>query len=444
MADQANAEAAPTGSTAMHFEESALLTRLRRVNFAFLLALPLAISVSRGIAEALIAIIGLSFLFACARSRYWGWTRETPIIAALALWAVANIVVSPFAMDVADSFGRSLPWIRFVLFYAAVTSWLVTSERDLRLVGWWMAAVLLAYVLDTLVQHFTGVSLSGQESAGQRLTGILDRPNMGIFLAKLGFPTFAVLAWFCERGAGRWVIAATVGVCTLVLVTILLTGERTATLLSLLGLVVVLAWIFVSVPRLRITATLLFLGLAGTVSLVVALVEHLQKRVLALLEVLSNFGESPYGQLFTVAYRAFVDNPLTGVGLRSYRLACPKYESLGYITKCMQHPHNIYLEWLSEGGLIAFAIFVVFVVSLFVALLRLVRRGPVTPVSAGFLAGALLLTFFPLTASQSFLSNWPAISLWFSLALTLAAARVMALGYGSGKPASSNSIGPLS
>jgi O-antigen ligase len=350
----------------------------------------------------------------------------------------------PFRHDVLDSYGRSLPWIRFVLFYAAVTSWLVTGERDLRLVGWWMAAVLVAYVLDTLVQYFAGISLSGQERWGQRLTGVLDRPNMGIFLAKLGFPTFAVLAWFCARGADRRVIAAAVGVCTLVLVTILLSGERTATLLTLLGLVVVLAWVFVSVPHLRVKTTLLFLGLAGTVTMVVALVEHLRERVLALVDVLSSFGESPYGQLFTVAYRAFVDNPLTGVGLKSYRLACPKYESLGYITECMQHPHNIYLEWLSEGGLITFAVFVMFVVSLFVALLRLIRQGPVNPVSAGFLAGALLVTFFPFTASQSFLSNWPAILLWFSVALTMAAARVMAHGHGFGQLPLSDPIGPSS
>ena len=428
MADRAQAADLPAGPDAAHFGDDAFLTRLRQFNLALFLALPLAILVMRAAADAIVVIIALSFLVACARSRYWAWMREPPVAIAFVLWAVANVIVSPFAMDVGDSFGRSLPWIRFVLFYAAVTMWLVTGERELRLVGWWMAAVIALFATDALAQHLTGVSLSGNEIAGRRLTGILDRPNLGILLAKFGFPTLALLAWFCARGARRVVVAASVAVGLLIFVTIFLTGERAATLLSLIGLSIALAWVFAMVPRLRLAATTVFFGLAGVLAAVIALEERLQVRALRLADELSNFGGSSYGELFTVAFRAFADHPLTGVGLRSFRLACPEYASLGYIRRCLAHPHNIYLEWLSEGGAIAFAVFVAFVVALFVALWRLIRRDGVDAVSGGLLAGALLVSFFPFTASQSFLSNWPAVLLWFSVALAMASAGVMARG----------------
>src|SRR3546814_6987242 len=46
-------------------------------------------------------------------------------------------------------------------------------------------------MLDGYVQLLTGTSLSGNIATGERLTGPLDRPNIGMFTARMGFPLLA-------------------------------------------------------------------------------------------------------------------------------------------------------------------------------------------------------------------------------------------------------------
>ena len=394
---------------------------------ALFLAFPLGMLFARGVAEVIVAVIGLSFLFVCARSGHWAWLRETPIVLALTLWVFLNLVVSPFAVDPMESFSRSLPWIRFVMFYAAVTVWLLADARDLRLVAWWMAGVVALVSVDVLVQGLSGVALTGNPMLGDRLTGRLtgplDRHNVGMLLAKFGFPTLGLLAWLCRRASTRWAIPAAAGLCALMLVAILLTGERGATALTLLGLLLTILFLFVAHPRWRLAAAGLSAALVGTVVAVAIVEDRIRGRMAALVEVLSDFGATSYGDMFALSLRIFLDHPLSGVGLKNFRLVCPLYRDAGVLSNCYTHSHNIYLEWLSEAGAVGFLLFVAFVVSLFVALARLARRNSGDAVSMGFLFGALLLSLFPLTASQSFFSNWPAMLLWFSIALAMAVAR---------------------
>lgn len=401
--------------------------RLRHVNLALFLAFPLGMLFARGVAEVIVAVIGLSFLFVCARSGRWAWLRETPIALAVTLWLFLNLVVSPFAVDPMESFSRSLPWIRFVMFYAAVTVWLLADARDLRLVAWWMAGVVALVSVDVLVQGLSGVALTGNPMFGDgiagRLTGSLDRPNIGMLLAKFGFPTLGLLAWLCRRASTRWTIPAAAALCALMLAAILLTGERGAAVLTLLGLLLTILFLFVAHPRWRLAAAGLSASLIGTVITVILVVERLRARGAVLADDLSRFPETIYGNLFDLSLRIFLDNPLSGVGLKNFRLVCPLYKDAGVLSECHPHAHNIYLEWLSEAGAVGFLLFVAFVVSLFVAMARLARRNAGDAVSMGLLFGALVLSLFPLTASQSFFSNWPAMLLWFSIALAMATAR---------------------
>ncbi len=397
--------------------------RLRQVNLALFLAIPLGMLFARGVAEVMVAVIGLSFLFVCARDRRWAWLRETPIALALTLWLFLNLVVSPLAVDPMESFSRSLPWIRFVMFYAAVTLWLLADARDLRLVAWWMAGVVALVSVDVLVQGLSGVALTGNPMFGDRLTGSLDRPNIGMLLAKFGFPTLGLLAWLCRRASTRWTIPAAAALGALMLAAILLTGERGATALTLLGLLLTTLFAFVAYPRWRLAAAGLSAALVGTVAAVVLVEDRIRARMAELVDVLSDFGATQYGDLFAVSLRIFRDHPLSGVGLKNFRLVCPLYRDAGVLSECFTHSHNIYLEWLSEAGGIAFLLFVAFVVSLFLAMARLAPRNKGDAVTMGFLFGALLLSLFPLTVSQSFFSNWPALLLWFSIALAMATAR---------------------
>ena len=55
------------------------------------------------------------------------------------------------------------------------------------------------------------------------------------------------------------------------------------------------------------------------------------------------------------ALKMFKKNMITGVGIRNFRLECRKdeYKYIG-VNSCTTHPHNTYVQFLAETGIIGF------------------------------------------------------------------------------------------
>ena len=414
-----DSKAAPIRSIAVKVGEGFGNEPLKRIAMGLLLAFPLALLAARSVADVIVVLIGLAFLFESIRRRRWEWLRDPVILAALALWAVLNLIVSPMAADSAASFGRSLSWIRFLLFYAAITAWLLADHRSVRLVMWWVACVVALVVIDCLIQALSGLSVTGKPIQGIRLTGLLDRPNIGSFIAKTGFPLMGLLLCVGCFRSSPWRVSIVSVFGLVIFLSILLTGERAVTLLTIFGFGLVVLFVFVAAPSRRFFIAALSLLSVGVVAAVIMLENRVHQRLLDLIADLSRFQESPYGHLFGAAWQIFLDNPLTGVGLKNYRDVCALYTE-----HCHAHPHNIYLEFLSESGIVGFVFFVAFVVIIFVTFARRVMKNTIDPGAAGFFAGALSVSLFPFAATQSYFSNWPAMLLWYSISLTMAAVRI--------------------
>jgi O-antigen ligase len=96
--------------------------------------------------------------------------------------------------------------------------------------------------------------------------------------------------------------------------------------------------------------------------------EQYKPSSLAEKNVLSN---SPWFSHWKTAYLIFKDNKLFGVGLKNFREACKesKYQTKNILNQtggsCTTHPHNMYMEILSELGLIG-VIYLFSVISFFI------------------------------------------------------------------------------
>ncbi len=391
---------------------------LKRLALLSLLLLPVALLLSRAMAEALVVVVALSFVVHCIRSRTQPWQRLDFALLALT-WLLLNLLVSPLAADSGASFGRSLPWLRFVLLYGAATQWLLQEAADRHRASLALGAVLLLTAADCLVQLITGTSLSGQPMLFGRLTGPLDRPNIGIFLAKIGLPVCAgLVAAALARVRGARALLLTLAVALPAVIA--LTGERSSLLLSLMALTLVIC-AAASVSRRPLLTLLVPLGVLGAgVSLAVAFSERLAYRARQLVTDLSGFADTQYGMLFESGWRMFLDAPLTGVGMRGFRDVCPALLADGRARYCDLHPHNIYLEWLAETGLAGLLAFAAFLAVVLMRTLRGLGSPGAARIAAACAAGALLVGFFPISATQSFFSNWPALLAWLSLSLLVA------------------------
>jgi O-antigen ligase len=102
---------------------------------------------------------------------------------------------------------------------------------------------------------------------------------------------------------------------------------------------------------------------------------------------------------------------LKGVGVRNFRNECKKdiYKKVGTY-HCSTHPHNTYLQILSETGLIGFLFFMIFLGFIFVNIFQYLKniyiKHEKINITLGLCFVFILVNFFPLSTTGSFFNNW--------------------------------------
>ena len=131
----------------------------------------------------------------------------------------------------------------------------------------------------------------------------------------------------------------------------------------------------------------------------------------------------PHNDMYISAYRIFLDNKFFGVGPRQFRNTCDKYSVSEY--SCETHPHNTYIELLSEAGIFAFLVVAgLFILICYLSIkhfvLKLIRdkKGTINDFEVCLLS-AVIISLWPFSPSGSFFNNWMSIVYYFPVGLLL-------------------------
>ena len=157
---------------------------------------------------------------------------------------------------------------------------------------------------------------------------------------------------------------------------------------------------------------------------------------------------SGYNRIFRTAVAVWKENPVFGSGLKSFRILCwevgPKYKHLEpkahdvkntnaasakfSIFSCSTHPHNYYLELLSESGLIGTILMIAFfIVLLSKSFYCLKEYNRSLSTELIFLIPFIIVIFidiWPLRSSGSFFTSGNATFFWLSVAIFLAQKKI--------------------
>lgn len=374
---------------------------------------PLSILIGKAPPDYFLSLIALLFLVEKIRTRDFGWARQPWFLVLFAMWSF-GIVRTAFVGLSPDAFG----WIRFGLFAAALGEWILPHEIWRKRMAWTAIGVTSFLACDALLQFYTGFDVIGRPQLGDRLTSIFRMPKVGLNLAWFFVPLMAWL-WSQKR------IWAATGYGVLCFAAILLSGDRFALLytLSVLGLLTLF------VGHLRRPALWGWVGLLGIVGLLMAFFPDVRARQFdSIITTITHFSETHYGLIWKSAWTIFQDNPLWGVGISQYRTVCsdPAYGPiyggpLGDLSRCVMHPHNLYLEWMVALGSIGLVGLVGFVAALGHALIRKSQEQSTQAVLLALLM-TLAMRFFPFASSVSFYIAWAAMPLWLYLGWALAIA----------------------
>jgi O-antigen ligase len=113
---------------------------------------------------------------------------------------------------------------------------------------------------------------------------------------------------------------------------------------------------------------------------------------------------------FKTALLIFKQHYLAGVGVKNFRLECRKsiYDDVGKY-HCTTHPHNTYMQLLSETGLIGFSLFISFIIFILVKIIKFMKivylkKKINVPLAISFVI--VCINFFPFITTGSFFNNW--------------------------------------
>ena len=131
----------------------------------------------------------------------------------------------------------------------------------------------------------------------------------------------------------------------------------------------------------------------------------------------------PHTDMYITAYQIFLDNKFFGVGPRQFRNICDKYSVSEY--SCETHPHNTYIELLSESGIFSFLIIsIIFILISYISIKHFIYKfiqGKKSILSdfEVCLISALLISLWPFSPSGSFFNNWMSIVYYFPVGMLL-------------------------
>ncbi len=261
----------------------------------------------------------------------------------------------------AVSFSQNVIFAKIILFYLLVIN-LVTNPRELNGFIW---VILFCCALASLeaIRIYRYYGYARIDTVG----GTHREANYLAATLVLALP----LAFHKIGSRKMWERLAGIALVPLLMVGVILTGSRSGTLgmATVLGL---LAWRFRR-RRLSMAVLVVIVALA-----VVAAPAHYWSRTSTIVDYQEERAAESRIQLWNAGLRMFMDYPLTGVGQGNFIWISPKYThnyyriwtGQGYVA------HNIFIQFLAEGGLQALLAFLVFLGLTFRGLRRARRRLP--------------------------------------------------------------------
>ena len=144
---------------------------------------------------------------------------------------------------------------------------------------------------------------------------------------------------------------------------------------------------------------------------------------------------SGYNRIYRTAITMWKEQPLTGFGLKSFRVKCwdmlDKDNAERKITQkpqyiaCSNHAHNYYLEFLSEAGIVGTSLMIIFFLILLKDCFNYLKKYNQQKKPEMILLIPVIILFFleiwPLKSTGSFFTTWGATFFWLNVAMLIAA-----------------------
>lgn len=340
---------------------------------------------------------------------------------------------------------KSLAFLRFFILYFIIRYLYENGKLKLKFFFISSSLFTLFVCFDIFIQFFSGKDIFGYEISGRKLSGPFGEELIaGSYIQRFSLFSFFLIPLFFSRVSRYKTIFITIFLFIIIFSGIILSGNRMPLLIFLMSVMLIL--IFqketrrLSVP-LIIISFLTFSIFLKTNERVSNNFSNFKYQIIYLVEFVSGkkteIESAPnYIKEFSTFYETWLMNKYIGGGIKNFRYNCNERPNISTTFNldnrfkkrvlCNMHPHNYYLEILTEVGVIGFIIISgFFSLLLYSVILR--RYFSKSTLSGNYAVVPFLFLLvseiFPIKSTGSFFTTANATYIFLILSLTIAIMR---------------------
>ena len=371
-----------------------------------------------------VSLIGLLFIFYCIKRKDFSYFRNKYFCFFLLFWLylVFNSLLNNFNIN---NFGKSLVYIRHGVFVIAVVALLNEDNKFIKYFFFCILFCFIILVLDGFYQYFSGENILGWKNNARTTSFFGEEKVLGSYISRL-WPIFFGLSIFIFKSKDKlFFLFILVFVMSEVL--IFLSGDRTAFFYINFSAIFIILFskklmrlrLFTLICSILILVIISFINPTAKERVFDKTTKDMNLFSQKAHEKVYIFSKTHH-DIYISALKMFMDNKLTGIGPKNYRISCsnPRY----YVNEkkvCYTHPHNTYIQILAETGIVGF-LFLIFALFYFIKYLlkhiffRFKSKYYFNDFEVCVLAG-IALYLWPFVPTGSFFSNWLSILMFINI-----------------------------
>jgi O-antigen ligase len=373
-----------------------------------------------------ISLISILFLIYCYKKKNFSYFKNKYFYFFLFFWGylILNTLINNFNLG---SLKISFFYFRFGVFVIAITALLNVDHKFIKYFFYCICICFIALILDGFYQYFVGTNVLGwSASHSHRVASFFHRELiLGSYLSRL-WPIFFGLSILIFKKKNK-LFFLLILIFILSEALIFLSGDRSAFFYINLSAIFIILFSR-KLVKLRLYTLLTSILLLIVISFIDPTAKNrVFDQTLCQMNLICDEKKDEkiiifsraHHEHYVAAYKMFLDNKILGVGVKNFRNFCSdeKYYTNKY--SCATHPHNSYIQILSETGIIGFS-FLLFVFLYFCKyvfkhfFLKFKKKYYFNDFEICILSG-LALYLWPIVPTGNVFSNWLNILLILNL-----------------------------
>ena len=374
-----------------------------------------------------ISIVALLFLINSTQNNLSKYFKNIYFKIFFVFWIII-IISSLLSNDVIISLKNSFFYFRFGIF--SLCFWYLL-ERNKFLLKYLFISFLICFsslIIDGYIQYFFGKNILGVEMYREyRVSSFFGSELiLGSYLSRF-FPIFFGLFVYLDNNRNKKFLFIISIIFILTEGLIFLSGERLALFFMNLSAI----YLILMIKKYKVYRFWTYIFSLILIACLFILFPKTKERIVdqTIYDFTRNSNEQiyifskPHNDMYISAYKMFSENKFFGVGPRQFRNECTNYSISEY--SCETHPHNTYIELLSEAGIFAFLIIaLIFIYVCFISCKHFIykfiksKNGYLNDFEV-CLFSAVLISLWPFSPSGSFFNNWMSIVYFFPVGIIL-------------------------